>query len=177
MTTPTSGCTLLLLRHAKAEHVQGKPDHDRGLAPRGRRDARAVGVWISDPARAAVLDLVLCSTSERTRQTLDGVLAGGACAKDTRFDERIYDASAAGLLDVLREVPDAVNALLMIGHAPGIPVLATALAHDDSGSTDVIDRLSLGFPTSALAVLEFEGRWATLAPETAYLRDFVVPQR
>jgi|ERR1019366_5836949 phosphohistidine phosphatase len=176
MSTATSGRTLILMRHAKAEHVQGRPDHERGLAPRGRGDARAVGVWISDPSHAAVLDLVLCSTSQRTRQTLEVVFAGGASAKDTRFDERIYDASAASLLDLLREVPDSVNSVLMIGHAPGIPVLATALAHDESASTDVIDRLSLGFPTSALAVLGFEGRWARLAPESAYLRDFVVPR-
>jgi phosphohistidine phosphatase len=174
MTTPTSGRTLFLVRHAKAEHVQGKPDHDRGLASRGRKDARALGVWLSRPAHAVVLDLVLSSTSERTRQTLDGVLAGGVCAKDTRFDERIYDASAASLLDLLREIPDSVNSVLMIGHAPGIPVLATALVHHDSGSTEVIDRLSQGFPTAALAVLGFEGRWARLAPESAYLRDFVV---
>lgn len=176
MTTPTSGRTLVLVRHAKAEHVQGKPDHARELTPRGRKDARAIGVWLSRPARGLVLDLVLCSTSERTRQTLDAVCAGGGSAKDTRFDERIYNASAASLLDLLREVPDSVNAVLMIGHAPGIPVLATALAHDDSGSTDVIDRLSLGFPTSGLAVLGLEGRWVTLAPESAYLRDFVVPR-
>jgi phosphohistidine phosphatase len=175
-TTPTTERTLILLRHAKGEQVQGKPDHDRELSPRGRGDARAVGAWLSDPSQAVVLDLVLCSTSERTRQTLDGVCAGGASVKDTRFDERIYEGSAARLLDVLREVPDSVNTVLMIGHAPGIPVLAAALAHNDSGSTDVIDRLSLGFPTSSLAVLGFEGPWATLAPEAAYLRDFVVPR-
>jgi phosphohistidine phosphatase len=64
----------------------------------------------------------------------------------------------------------------MMGHAPGIPVLATALAHNDSGSSDVIERLSLGFPTSGLAVLGFGGRWEALAPEAAYLKDFVVPR-
>ena len=179
MTTPTTPMrerTLILVRHAKAEHVEGKPDHDRELAPRGRRDARAIGQWLSDPLHAVVLDLALCSTSERTRQTLDAVRAGGASVKDVRFDTRIYDASAAHLLDVLREVPDSVNSVLMIGHAPGIPVLATALANDDVGPTDVIELLSRGFPTSALAVLGFEGGWAALAPETAYVRDFVVPR-
>jgi phosphohistidine phosphatase len=176
MTTPTKERTLILARHAKAEQVEGKPDHDRALAPRGRKDARAIGAWLSDPSQVGVLDLALCSTSERTRQTLDAVWAGGASAKDIRFDERIYDGGAARLLDVLREVPDSVNTVLLIGHAPGVPVLATALAHNDSGSTDVIDRLSLGFPTSGLAVLGFEGPWATLAPEAAYLKDFVVPR-
>jgi phosphohistidine phosphatase len=175
-TTPTNERTLILLRHAKGEQVHGKPDQDRELAPRGRRDARAVGAWLSDPSRAVDLDLVLCSTSERTRQTLDGVCAGGASAKDTRFDERIYEASAANLLDVLREVPDSVNTVLMIGHAPGIPVLAAALARDGAGSTDAMDRLSKGCPTSGLVVLGLEGRWAALAPDAAYLRDFVVPR-
>jgi len=175
-TTPTKRRTLILVRHAKAEHVEGKPDHDRELAPRGRRDARAIGQWLSDPSHSVALDLVLCSTSERTRQTLDAVGAGGASVKDERFDERIYNASAATLLDVLREVPDSVDAIMIIGHAPGIPVLATALAKDDAGSTDAIDGLARGFPTAALAVLGFEGGWAALAPETAYLRDFVVPR-
>jgi phosphohistidine phosphatase len=172
---PPSGRTLTLVRHAKAEHGQGKPDHDRELAPRGRKDARAIGAWLSDPSHAVAVDLALCSTSERTRQTLDGICDGGAPAKATRFDERIYDSGAASLLEVLREVPDSVNAVLMIGHAPGIPVLATALAHDGSGAGDVIDRLSQ-FPTSGVAVLGFDGSWSTLELETAHLRDFVVPR-
>jgi len=174
--TPTIARTLILARHAKAEHVAGKPDHERELSPRGRRDARAIGVWLSDPAHALVLDLVLCSTSERTRQTLEGVRAGGATIKEVQFDARIYDAHAARLLDVLREVPDSANAVLVIGHAPGIPVLAPALARDDVGSTELVEQIARAFPTSALAVLEFEGRWADLAPETAYLRDFAVPR-
>jgi phosphohistidine phosphatase len=175
-TPPASERTLTLVRHAKAEQVRGKPDHERELAPRGRKDARAIGVWLSDPAHAVVHGLALCSTSERTRQTLHAICVAGASTMDAVFDERIYDATAATLLEILREVPDSVDAVLMIGHAPGIPVLATSLAHNRSGSTDVMDRLSLGFPTSGLAVLGFDGRWAGLAPETAYLRDFVVPR-
>lgn len=175
-TTATSERTLTLVRHAKAEQVGGTSDQERKLAPRGRKDARAIGEWLSDPAHAVLNGLALCSTAERARQTLEGICTGGAFSLDTRFDERIYDASAAGLLEVLRAVPDSFSAVLMIGHVPGIPVLATSLAHNDSGSSDVLDRLSLGFPTSALAVLGFNGHWAKLAPETAYMRDFVVPR-
>jgi len=176
MTTLSNERTLMLARHAKAKNGQDCPDHDRELASQGHLDAHAVGVWLSDPTRAVVLDLVLCSTAERTRETLDGIRAGGASVKDTRFDRRLYDAGAAGLLDVLREVPDSVSAVLMIGHAPGIPVLATALAYNDSGSTDDFERLSMGFPTAGVAVLGFDGSWPSLAPETAYLREFVVPR-
>ena len=182
MTTPTSERTLILLRHAKAEQVQGKVDHDRELAPRGLRDARAVGQWLrggkwlSHPSQAVVLDLVLCSTSERTRQTLAGLLASGAAVREVLFDQRVYDAGAASLLDVLLEVPDSVSTVLMIGHAPGIPMLASTLAMDGLGSTEALERLSRGFPTSGLAILGFEGGWGSLASETAHLREFVVPR-
>lgn len=172
----TAQRTLLLLRHSKAEHVRGKLDHDRELAPRGRADARAVGEWLRESSQTGVIDLVLCSTSQRTRQTLDAVCAGGASVKETRFDDRIYEASASELIEVLREVPDSVNTVLMIGHAPGLPVLATVFAQDGVGSTDAAERLSRGFPTSGLVVLGFEGPWAALVPETAYLREFVVPR-
>jgi phosphohistidine phosphatase len=177
MTMPMSKRTLILVRHAKAEKVVGKPDHDRELAPRGRKDAHAAGEWLCGALQAGVLlDMVLCSTSERTRQTLDEVCAGGASVRETRFDERIYDGSAAALIEVLREVPDTVHTVLMIGHAPGIPVLATVLVQDGAGSTDAAERLNQGFPTSGLAVLGFEGGWAELEPDTAHLQEFVVPR-
>jgi phosphohistidine phosphatase len=180
MTTPNSGTeserTLVLLRHSKAEHVGGKLDHDRELAPRGRKDARAVGQWLGDSLNRTVPDLVLCSTAERTRQTLDGVLAGGTSVKEVVFDERIYDANASRLLDVLRELPDSVHCALMIGHAPGIPILATALVKEPAETSDAVEALSQGYPTSGLLVLTFKGHWAELSPETAQLREFVVPR-
>ena len=173
---PTAERTLLLLRHAKARHQEATPDHDRELASRGRDDSRAVGQWLSDPSRALAPDLVICSTSERTRQTLVGLLAGGVSVGEVLFDERVYDAGATSLLDVLLAVPDSVMTVLMIGHAPGIPMLASGLALNAAGSNDALERLSKGFPTSGLAILGLEGGWAGLSPETAYLREFVVPR-
>ncbi len=177
MTMAMSGRTLILVRHARAEKGMSKPDHARELAPRGRKDAYAVGEWLSSDLQPGVLlDMVLCSTSARTRQTLDEVCAGGATFRETRFDDRIYDGSAVGIIELLHEVPDTVHTVLVIGHAPGIPVLATVLAQDGAGSTDAAEHLNQGFPTSGLAVLGFEGSWAALAPDTAYLQEFVVPR-
>ena len=172
----TTERTLLLLRHAKAQSMQGTTDHDRELAPRGRADARAVGQWLSDPAHALAPDLVICSTSERTRQTLAGLLTSGFSVREVLFDERVYDAGADSLLDALLEVPDSVSTVLMIGHTPGIPMLASMLALDRPGSTEALERLSRGFPTAGLAILGFECGWGSLAPETAHLREFVVPR-
>ena len=62
---------LFLLRHAKSPPaVPGQKDFDRPLAARGRAAAPAVGRHMAD--KGYLPDLVLCSPSARTRETLDG---------------------------------------------------------------------------------------------------------
>ena len=61
--------TLLVLRHSKSAYPEGVADIDRPLAPRGVRDAVALGGWLRD--QGLVPDLVVCSVAERTRQTWD----------------------------------------------------------------------------------------------------------
>ncbi|MBN9010908.1 MAG: histidine phosphatase family protein, partial [Rhizobiales bacterium] len=65
---------LMILRHAKSDWgAPGRPDRDRPLAPRGERAATLMGgVLAADEYRP---DRVLVSPAQRTRETLDGVLA------------------------------------------------------------------------------------------------------
>jgi len=58
---------LVLLRHAKAEHGMDVSDHDRPLTLLGRRQSSRVGAGLAEAD--LVPDVVLCSTSLRTRQT------------------------------------------------------------------------------------------------------------
>jgi len=174
MTAPETDRTLLLMRHSKAEQVPGKRDIERGLTARGRRDAQAAGVWLTE--RGFTPDVVLCSSSQRTRQTWDSVAAAGVSCPNVRFDDRIYNASAGGLLEALTEAPDDAVLLLLIGHAPGVPWLADTLAAAGSGSQSAHDRLEDGLPTSAFAVLRVSSTWAALAAGGARLEDVVVPR-
>ena len=64
---------LHLLRHAKSDRDEGVEDHERSLSRRGREAARRVGESL--PAALGAIDLVLCSTSVRTRETAALVLA------------------------------------------------------------------------------------------------------
>jgi phosphohistidine phosphatase len=70
---------LVFLRHAKSSWDSGAAsDHDRPLAARGRRDAPLMG---KAAKRAKLdLDLVVCSTATRARETLD--LFAGASGYD-----------------------------------------------------------------------------------------------
>ena len=60
--------TLVLLRHGKSAYPPGVSDHDRPLAPRGQREAALAGTWIG--ANVPAIDRVVCSTAQRTRQTV-----------------------------------------------------------------------------------------------------------
>ena len=62
-----------LLRHAKSswdDELLG--DHERPLAPRGRKAAARIARWAA--ANGLRPDLVLCSTAVRARATLEIVL-------------------------------------------------------------------------------------------------------
>jgi phosphohistidine phosphatase len=160
---------LLLLRHAKSSWDDPSlPDRDRPLTKRGRRAAERVGAHL----RATALPgLVLCSSSRRTRETLERL---GLEGTETVVEDRLYGAAADDLLRRLRELPEDVGAVLVVGHNPGIQDLAVELAGTDAGPDG--ERLRSKFPTAALATFEVDAGWAELGPRRARLRSFVVPR-
>lgn len=151
--------TLIALRHAKADSPLGTLDVDRPLTGRGRRDARRAGDTLRTAGRTP--DKVICSTALRTRQTL-GELALDAPAE---FDDLVYDNDAGLILDLLRGQPDEVRTLLLVGHNPSLHRLVADL----TGSSPV------GFPTSATAVIEFDGGWSDLWPGIGRLVSLWTP--
>ncbi|MEY9952854.1 histidine phosphatase family protein [Leifsonia sp. EB34] len=118
--------TLILLRHAKSDWSGTVPDIDRPLADRGRRQAPLAGRWLA--AHADPIGLALVSPARRARETWELVSAQLAAAPPARFDDRVYAASADALLDVVRDVPDDVGTVILVGHNPGMEELASLLA-------------------------------------------------
>jgi len=168
--------TLALLRHAKSSWAEDVPDHERTLNARGRRDARAVGAALVRLGLAP--DLVCCSTAVRARQTWEGAADAGARAREVVYTDRIYEATAGALAELVREVPDSVRTLLLVGHAPGVPGLAELLAGDGS-DPDALAGLRAAYPTSGLAVLLLDDPWNPPHPlnaRTARLTRFEIPR-
>jgi phosphohistidine phosphatase len=159
--------TLLVLRHAKAEHTEGVADVDRGLTARGRRDAAAVGGWLREsgllPGR------VLCSSSARTRQTWQEVSAALGPQADTAavsFESRLYYAGVGRLLDAVREVDARMRTVLLVGHNPAVHELVA----------DLTGTAGFSFPTCALAVISVGGGWPGLAPGGGGLASLWTPR-
>ena len=161
---------LWLLRHAKSSWDDpALPDRDRPLAPRGHRAADRMAEQLR--ANAPDVDLVLCSSALRTRETLER-MTGAFGDAEVVVEDALYGASDDELLERLRVVDDASDTVALIGHNPGIADLATTLA----GSGKELERLRAKFPTGALAVLEFDGPWRGLATGRADLVSFVTPK-
>ena len=117
---------LIVLRHAKSAWPDGVPDHDRPLAGRGRRDAPAAGRWLAESGH--VPDRVLCSTAQRARETWKLAEAELGTHPKTVYEDRVYGASAAELLDLAHEMPESVQTLMLVGHDPAMRELTLDLA-------------------------------------------------
>jgi phosphohistidine phosphatase len=164
--------TLYLLRHLKSSWDEpGLPDHERPLAPRGRKAGKKLARHLRKKQVAA--ELVLCSPSVRTRETLEAIRSMLG-KPDVRFPPELYAASRETLLRVVRSVEWKRSSVLVIAHNPGLEELALALA--GTGDEGLRERLADKFPTGAFAALEFGGVWSELEPATCELVEYVVPR-
>jgi phosphohistidine phosphatase len=164
---------LFILRHAKSSWDDpGLDDHERPLAPRGRRAVETLASYIN--ARDIHPDLVLCSSSRRTRETLDGIAVGG----EHVIDRTLYGAGAEELIGRLRQLPESVSHVMLVGHNPSVQMLVLRLTnHDADGNADPQrDAVKLKFPTGALATLTFDCDWRELSPGCARLEEFTTPK-
>ena len=119
--------TMLWMRHGKSDwDASYGRDHDRPLAKRGVKAAKAMGAAL---ARASLApDFVLSSTAVRARTTAE--LAMEALAKEldgwsapTRHEDDLYGGGLSAVLGHVRRVPDeadgrSVETLLITGHEP-----------------------------------------------------------
>ena len=178
-----AGLTLWLLRHAKtvADPPPGGSDFDRPLAPRGRRDARALaelmgrdGLGLGLP-EVELPQMALVSPAARTAATAELALSLLAMPPARYLVPDFYGADPEEVLDHLRTLPEEVTSVMVIGHNPTIQDLSRGLiaAQDTEGRTQAKRR---GFPTCALGIYRFEfNQWADLEAKSATLAGLFVP--
>lgn len=138
---------LTLLRHAKSSwQDESLADHARPLNTRGQRDAPVMAERLG--RRAPAPDYVLASSSRRTLMTARAVMQVLA-VDESRLELRdaLYLASPDTLRQEITRVPESTEHLLVIGHNPGLEMLAAALC----------DTAPARLPTAALVHLLIDG--------------------
>lgn len=166
--------TLSLLRHAKSSWKNPTlPDRERPLASRGETDAPMMGKAMAE--RGIDPDLVLCSSARRTRDTLALVLPELKIEPKVVYEDALYHATPAEMLDMLRAVQPGASRVLLVGHNPEIQSFALDLV--GSGPKHYRDRLREKYPTAGLAVINFtSGLWSNVAVNSGALTLFLTPR-
>lgn len=162
--------TLSLLRHAKASKGDdSNEDIARPLSERGRRAGPAVAAFMKRNKLRP--DLVLCSSALRTRETVEHVWPEAGDRPRVKYEVGLYLASAPDLLDRVRKAPRTAPHLMVVGHNPGLQMLALELIGE--GDSALINAISVKLPTAALVVLTFSAKaWKEVAPGTGRLVHF-----
>jgi phosphohistidine phosphatase len=160
------------MRHAKSSWDDPElPDFDRPLNARGRKAANRMATYFRKAGISP--ELILCSAAKRTRETCEAILSAGIAPR-VSFDDELYGAPAGDLLDLVRDLPDALMRVLIIGHNPGVQDLAQVIT--GQGDPTSIRRVHEGFPTGAMATLSCGPVWHDLNPGQARLVSFITPR-
>ncbi len=133
--------TLLILRHAKAEPEAGDGDEQRPLSRRGRRAAERVGELLSD----RLPELVLASSSVRTRETVEHLRKGAGSLGRVELLRELYLATPGAYLKALAKHAGDESRVMLVGHNPGLEELLTLLTGEH-----------VSLPTAALAECSLE---------------------
>jgi phosphohistidine phosphatase len=145
---------LILLRHAKAESdAPSGDDFDRPLAPRGQREARAVGVQLA--ALGLEPDLAIVSPAARARETWELAEESLACA-DVRFDPALYNAEASAIHRIAETAGAQARTVVVVAHNPGLQELAVRLMRDGAAPAEFLSRAHRHFPPAAVAVFDVD---------------------
>jgi phosphohistidine phosphatase len=146
---------LILIRHAKSEHVLGVSDFQRSITHNGvlkTKELSQVKEWFPTSATW------WCSTANRTRQTA-AVAAElvGKNEQDISYLDDLYTFSASELQACISQAPDEVDHLVVFGHNEAITDTA-----NEWGSVFVNH-----VPTSGMVALIFEANsWKKITEGT-----------
>ena len=166
--------TLLLMRHAKSSWTRpALADFERPLNERGRQTAPVIGATLAagglEPGR------ILCSTAQRTRETLALLLPHFSHDLEVRLMRDLYEASPADLIDAAAAFGGSKRTLMIIGHNPGIQAAAVALA--ERGNPLLRRAIAADFPTAAVAVISFADRdWTSVRTAGGEIAAFLRPR-
>ncbi|MET0065037.1 MAG: histidine phosphatase family protein [Candidatus Thiodiazotropha sp.] len=157
---------LMLLRHGKSDWAEQVEDFKRPLKDRGRRGAQLIGVWLLQQQLKP--DYVISSPAVRAIDTADKtVKVMGMDFESIIQDRRIYAARLEDLLQVLSGIPETAQRVLLVGHNPGLEILAEYL----EGERIALPKDGKLIPTATLARLRMPDDWSELKSGDGSLRE------
>jgi len=160
--------TLYLVRHAKSSwKYPNLDDFERPLNNRGRKNAPFMGKVLKKLKVAP--DLVISSPANRASTTARMIAAAiNYPLGNIRYSEAIYEFSEKALIHVVKQINDAVNKAMVVGHNPALNGLANYIGDQPIGN----------IPTCGAICVELDiSSWAKLNAHCGKLKFFEFPKK
>jgi phosphohistidine phosphatase len=160
--------TLYLVRHAKSSwKYPNLDDFERPLNKRGRKNAPFMGKLLKKLKVAP--DLVISSPANRAAMTARIIAAAiNYPLENILYSETIYEFSENVLIHVVKQIDDAVNKAMVVGHNPATNGLANYIG----------DQPISNIPTCGVFCVELEiSSWAKIGEHCGKLKFFEFPKK
>ena len=157
--------TLLILRHAKSSWDNTElSDFERPLNSRGIETAPVMGNLIYK--KRLKPNLIISSPAKRAKQTAVLIKEIAQILPPIKYEEKIYEASPMGLLNIVGEIDNKNETVLLIGHNPGL-----------EGFIKILTGENKSMPTAGLAVIELDiNSWDEIKNDCGKLNALIRPR-
>ncbi len=162
---PNMNRLLYLIRHSYAEESRGKTDKQRSLTLEGQSTVRSLGRHLINEKFNP--DVILCSDSERTRETAINLVEELEMTEQTiKYSSVIYEASVRELLQLINEQPNSNKEVAVIGHNPTITFFGEFLTNASIGNMQ----------PSSIVKIRFEStKWSEISQGTGIFVSYYHP--
>jgi len=159
---------LLLVRHAKSswDHPD-LSDFERPLNRRGHHDAPLMGRILKE--MNVVSDLIISSPAVRAISTARYFAESMDYPLEKIItNDQLYDAIPSDIINVISEVGKSVNALMIVGHNPGLTEAADQLS----------GKINDNIVTSAIFNIDFDtDSWKKISRKNARIGFYEFPKK
>ena len=157
---------IYVLRHAKSSWDNSNlTDFERPLSKRGIRDANKLSIFLKN--MDLMIDIVLCSTAVRAKDTFDLTASGFNFEIDkANYTDKLYFGDVSSIIMRLKEIDNSLKNILIVGHNPTLHYLVESLTNKK------IDR----FKTCNLAIITHDDNWNSLGSKKSSLKSLIKPK-
>jgi len=158
--------TLYLARHAKSSWKNPElSDIERPLNKRGKKDAPYIGNILKE--KGVKPDIIISSPAVRARKTAVAIAENIEYPKNKiLIDDKIYESSSSGLLNIIKSFNDKYDSVMMFGHNPAFTMLNNYL------TDSYIDNI----PTCGVVGIQFNSSWKKIGSESGKTVFFIYPK-
>ena len=155
--------TVYIVRHAKSSwDFLNLEDHERPLLKLGIVRTRLICDYLKK--KKVSVDLLISSHAVRANETAKIIAEALDPEENIRIDQKLYEADAGDLFQMLMEMPEDADSVMMVGHNPTVTEFVNTY----------LRKPIEWMPTSAVACFVFKTKSWEMLPDARHKTKFFI---